>query len=205
MKKIIIAVIILTIVSIGSYQYLANNTEVISGESKEQIKSNDMLTMMLETESGTGVYEEITASEWPTDGYIFNATLSKCENGGTLTWNDDVKKVVMESNKSDKCYVYFDKVNPLIITSASLEINKDGYVIITNVDTNPIVNISEYYLLLEGNDEYILTSLNNYNTSLLACVSKGDKISYSLYVIDDTGVISNTYTSSFYAQTRVIC
>ena len=68
--------------------------------------------MMLETEAETGNYEETTASEWPQDGYVFNASLSRCENGGTLSWDDETKKVLMESNSSDKCYVYFDKSLP---------------------------------------------------------------------------------------------
>ena len=45
----------------------------------------------------------------PREGYIFNERLSGCENGGTLTWNSETNKVIMESNKSDRCYVYFDK------------------------------------------------------------------------------------------------
>ena len=67
--------------------------------------------MMLETEAGTGIYEETTASEWPTDGYVFNTELSKCENGGIVFWDDESKSVKMKSNISDKCYVYFDIAN----------------------------------------------------------------------------------------------
>ena len=87
-----------------------NNIEVI--ETTEKNKKNNMLTMILETEAETGNYEETTASEWPQDGYVFNASLSRCENGGTLSWDDETKKVLMESNSSDKCYVYFDKSLP---------------------------------------------------------------------------------------------
>ena len=111
MKKIIVGIILIIVVGIGSYKYLFNNTAVISDKSKEQIKSKDMLTMMLETEAGTGNYQEVKQSEWPIDGYVFNAELSKCENGGTLSWDDENKKVVMQSNTSDKCYIYFDIAN----------------------------------------------------------------------------------------------
>ena len=41
-------------------------------ENEKQITNSNMLTMMLETEAGTGNYEETTASEWPQDGYVFN-------------------------------------------------------------------------------------------------------------------------------------
>ena len=77
-------------------------------ETTEQVNNTNMLTMMLETEAGTGNYEEVTQSEWPQNGYVFNENLSKCENGGTLSWDDSTKKVIMKSNISDKCYVYFD-------------------------------------------------------------------------------------------------
>ena len=64
-----------------------------------KIKKNiNTLSMMLETEAGSGNYEMTTASSWPTDGYVFNATLSKCENGGELSWDDTNKRVLMSGN-----------------------------------------------------------------------------------------------------------
>ena len=65
--------------------------------------------MMLETETDSNIYEMITQSNWPTEGYVFNSLLSGCENGGKLYWSDAEQKIIMESNVSDKCYVYFDK------------------------------------------------------------------------------------------------
>ena len=91
---------------------IANKKENAIKEIEKQITNTNMLTMMLETEAGTGNYEEVTQSEWPQDGYIFNESLSRCENGGTLSWDDDAKKVIMKSNSSDKCYVYFDLESP---------------------------------------------------------------------------------------------
>ncbi len=116
MKKIIIiGITILTIISISGYKYLVNKEEKINIiKPKDNLKNTNILTMMLENESG--VYEETNASEWPTDGYVFNEVLSKCENGGILSWDNDTKKVVIQSNKSDKCYVYFDKVNIINFT-----------------------------------------------------------------------------------------
>ena len=49
-----------------------------------------------------------TQNSWPTDGYVFNSELSKCENGGTLSWDKTNKMVKFSGNISDKCYVYFD-------------------------------------------------------------------------------------------------
>lgn len=109
-RKIILLVFVLLIV-ITSF-YLGKNfgkEEVYLNERSKQIKQENTLSMMLETEAGSGNYEMTTASSWPTEGYVFNSELSKCENGGELSWDDVNKKVLMSGNISDKCYVYFDK------------------------------------------------------------------------------------------------
>ena len=73
MKKIVIlGLTTLIVLSIGIYTYLTSKNEESIDKKEKQIKSTNMLTMMLETEAGTGVYEETTASEWPIDGYEFN-------------------------------------------------------------------------------------------------------------------------------------
>ena len=45
---------------------------------------------------------------------IFNSELSKCENGGELSWDNEKKVVLMSGNVSDKCYVYFDIISTII-------------------------------------------------------------------------------------------
>ncbi len=91
-----------------------NQNESMDNENPEIVKkSHDTISMMLETDAGSGNYEMTTRDSWPTEGYIFNSTLSKCENGGELLWDDTTKKVVFNGTTSDKCYVYFDvKSNP---------------------------------------------------------------------------------------------
>ena len=69
----------------------------------------DTLGLLLETEVGSGIYETSSSDTYPTSGYKFNSELSKCENGGELTWDDTTKKVVFSGTTSDKCYIYFDK------------------------------------------------------------------------------------------------
>ncbi len=69
--------------------------------------NKEMLSMMLENDEGN--YEEVTQNTWPDEGYMFNTTLSHCENGGELSWDSEKKIVVMNGVSSDKCYVYFDK------------------------------------------------------------------------------------------------
>ena len=87
-----------------------NNKYSKNVEKSNVINDNmNLVSMMLETEEGSGKYELTTLNSWPTDGYVFNSTLSKCENGGELSWDDEKKVVLMSGNVSDKCYVYFDK------------------------------------------------------------------------------------------------
>ena len=114
MNKKIIVITILSIITGLVILNVANQKEYLVKEIEKQKTHSNMLTMMLETEAESGNYEETTASEWPQDGYIFNESLSRCENGGTLSWDDDAKKVIMKSNSSDKCYVYFDIYEPTL-------------------------------------------------------------------------------------------
>ncbi len=82
-------------------------------ENKESKKvNNNMLSMMLETSAGSGEYQKTSASAWPTEGYVFNETLSKCEKGSSLSWDSTKNTVVMMGNNADRCYVYFD-IKPL--------------------------------------------------------------------------------------------
>lgn len=112
MKKIILGIIAIFIIITF---LVVDNSKVINKEDNNKIKvNNNLLSMMLETKVGSGKYEMTTSSSWPTDGYVFNNELSKCENGGKLSWDDTNKKVVMEGNVSDKCYVYFDIYVPSI-------------------------------------------------------------------------------------------
>ena len=110
-SKIFIVIILLLQLVINIYLIVEKeNIQELKEETTIPVrKPEKALSMMLETEAGSGNYELTTASSWPTDGYIFNSTLSKCENGGELSWDDTNKKVLMSGNMSDKCYVYFDK------------------------------------------------------------------------------------------------
>ena len=110
MKKNIILMMIIAVsfLSLGIVIGREKNDN-FEEENKKQIKNENTISMMLETEAGSGNYEMTTRDSWPTEGYIFNSELSKCENGGELSWDDTNKTVLMSGNTSDKCYVYFDK------------------------------------------------------------------------------------------------
>ena len=123
MKKRIMLSGILFIIIIISVLVCFNKRERNSENVLQNKKYNETISMMLETASGSGEYEKTTASEWPTNGYIFNTELSKCEKGSTLSWDAENNKVVMSGNTSDKCYVYFDKVNIIPFTINGTEYN----------------------------------------------------------------------------------
>lgn len=121
-KKIMLSGILFIIIIISVLVYFNKNNNDLENVLQNK-KYNETISMMLETASGSGEYEKTTASGWPTDGYIFNAELSKCENGGELSWDAENNKVLMSGNTSDKCYVYFDKVNIITFTINGTEYN----------------------------------------------------------------------------------
>lgn len=104
MKKIIVSltVIIVVFISIIFIYQDSNNKVLINQNTNNKINSNT-LTMMYETASNSGEYQVASDTIWPQDGNIFNETLSKCENGSSLTWNEETKSVIMEASISDKC------------------------------------------------------------------------------------------------------
>ena len=116
MKKKVIFIISFMLITLVLSTILLKN-EILTNDliyDEYNIKDNEMLSMMLETGEGTGEYKTTTSSTWPTEGYKFNSELSRCENGGDLSWDDTNKIVVMTGNTSDKCYVYFD-VKPKVL------------------------------------------------------------------------------------------
>ena len=114
-----IGVIILVLVVILQYQ--PSNNTILKSENN-MVVSENTLTMMYETEADSGEYQVSSDTTWPQDGYVFNESLSSCENGSTLSWDDENKRVLMQANTSDKCYVYFDK-KPDIVYLADYIIN----------------------------------------------------------------------------------
>lgn len=121
MKKHIKLLIVLGIVLLSGISFFLgkeSKEKDIFKEESSNIKKKDThlnsVSMMLETKANSGNYEMTTRDSWPTEGYIFNSELSKCENGGDLSWDNEKKVVLMSGNVSDKCYVYFDIISTII-------------------------------------------------------------------------------------------
>lgn len=116
MKKNIVKILAVILCSVCFVIYRFYNATNVEDTSIKDIKqNNDMLSMMLETSAGSGKYEVSSLNTWPTDGYVFNSELSKCENGSAITWDEETNALSFSGNKSEKCYIYFDKV--LTLTS----------------------------------------------------------------------------------------
>ncbi len=92
----------LTIVILIILNNKDNSNNIISNITKEeQIINRNMITMMYETDAGSGEYIETKDNTWPESGYIFNDTLSGCEKGGELEYNQQNNTVNLLSNSSD--------------------------------------------------------------------------------------------------------
>ena len=91
--------------------YKKDNNVTFSDTSKN---NNNLLSIMLETSSGSGDYQESLSNSFPRNGYIFNENLSNCENGSKISWNEENKSVSVKSNKADKCHLYFDVYEPTL-------------------------------------------------------------------------------------------
>ena len=164
-KYLIISISILLVLTTCLYVFMSDNTErvVISNEESKQLMNTNALTMMYETEVGSGEYQVTTDNVWPQDGYVFNEQLSACENGSELTWDEENKRVLVEANTSDKCYVYFDKLSYAIGDQNTMEVyfDESGRLIASAVNTtSPGAYIIEVVHLI------ILEDITNVNISI---------------------------------------
>ena len=101
-ENIIISSLAVLILALGiALVYEPNDKEIYASTNNEIVTENS-LAMMYETEAGSGEYEVVDDTSWPQSGYKYNAELSRCENGSTITWDEASKKVILNANISDK-------------------------------------------------------------------------------------------------------
>ena len=89
------------ILTLTIFIYLSKNEGVLNNDNN---LTNNLISIMLQKEDGN--FEKTSKTEWPSEGYRFNKDLSKCANGSELSWINN--KVVVTTNTTDKCYVYFN-------------------------------------------------------------------------------------------------
>ena len=109
-----IVTLVLLVALITSFNYFKTTNTYIDDSFNNQTKITKGISMNLEQTAGAGDYKTVTQSGWPTEGYKFNAELSRCENGSKISWDDTNNTVVVSGNLSDKCYVYFDIYQPTL-------------------------------------------------------------------------------------------
>ena len=142
-------------------------------------KKKNLLSYYLESDSGD--YIMSSGENWPTTGYLFNATLSRCENGGELTWDDTRKVILMTGNMSDKCYIYFDKLILPMITASVTEVT-DSTITINSTSNKGTFDVNKYYYSKDNGTTFIESSNNTYTFSNL-----DDSTTYNIVVYaDDT-------------------
>ena len=103
---IIILVFVLTI-----YNIIYKNNNIYLNNKDE---APNFISIMLEETASSGEYKVSKSNKWPSKGYIFNNEMSYCNNGSTLTWNENDNSVSVNINKTDRCYVYFDIYVPTL-------------------------------------------------------------------------------------------
>ena len=193
MKKFII--IIITLLVLSNTYLLYNNynlkKQVLSYEEKSNIRRKNAISMMLETEANSKTYVQSTDNKWPTDGYIFNEEMSKCEQGSKLKWDDNNQKVIMEGNVSDKCYVFFDKYNPIKINSYTITPNGNKITISISA-TSGTGTIAKYYYSKDDGASYVDSTSNTYTFANLPI----GKYDVKFYVMDSNGKKSETISKS---------
>ena len=191
--SISLLLLILVIIIVSYFYNNIPNGAIITNNKINTTSNTNTLTMMYETGPNTGEYQVTSDTTWPQEGYVFNERLSGCENGSKLTWDDENKRVLLQTNTSDKCYVYFDKYTNVEITN----------VIASNVTSNSItINISasggtngiaRYYYSSNNGSTWVNSTSSSYTFTNL---SPGTQYTFRVYVEDTAGYESEQKTVS---------
>ncbi len=198
-KKIVIFSIVIVILFLVISLLRNDNKTVLINEKKEDYLINsNAITMMYETETGSGEYQITNDTSWPQEGYIFNERLSGCENGGTLSWNSETNRVIMMSNTSDRCYVYFDKYSSVQITNVVASNITSNSITINVSATSGTNQISKYYYSINNGSSYTESTNNIY---IFTGLEEGTKYSIKVYAVDTKNYSSNVYSLNIATKT----
>ena len=169
-KKIIVILITFLTLSILSNVYLLYSNYSLRNilfqeQSLNSPKKEDLMSLMLETEQGSGMYEASKTGKWPDGEYVFNKELSKCENGGELSWDNDKNQVVMVGNSSDKCYLYFNIDTSVTINSFTVT-NTETTITISMDAQSTNGAIAKYYYSIDDGENYVSSTSNTYTFNI---------------------------------------
>ena len=169
-KKIIVILITFLTLSILSNVYLLYSNYSLRNilfqeQSSNAPKKKDLMSLMLETEQGSGMYEASKTGKWPDGEYVFNKELSKCENGGELSWDNDKNQVVMVGNSSDKCYLYFNIDTSVTINSFNVT-NTETTITISMDAQSTNGAIAKYYYSIDDGENFVSSTSNTYTFNI---------------------------------------
>ena len=175
--SVFIAIILVLVVIVYNNSY--KNDVYVENKTNNKNKVPGLISLMLETKAGSGIYNVSPDGIVPAKGYELNTEKSGCENGGTIIYNETTKKFILKSNISTKCYAYFDVVPPdvtLTITNRPTTYRKLGNINCTNSNATynqkynrvEISSIDKKYTscTLNYTDSTLKTYLNDYIISL---------------------------------------
>ena len=191
MKKKIIAVFsvfiaIILVLVIIVYNNSYKNDVYVENKTNNKNKVPGLISLMLETKFGSGIYNVSPDGIVPAKGYELNTEKSGCENGGTISYNETTKKVIVKTNISDKCYAYFDVLPPdvtLAITNRPTTYGKLGSISCTN--SNATYN--QKYNRVE------VSSINSdYSTCTLNYTDSTSKVNLATYITGLAGTTQGT-------------
>ena len=113
--SVFIAIILVLVIIVYNNSY--KNDVYVENKTNNKNKVPGLISLMLETKFGSGIYNVSPDGIVPAKGYELNTEKSGCENGGTISYNETTKKVIVKTNISDKCYAYFDVLPPDVTLS----------------------------------------------------------------------------------------
>ena len=202
-RKKIITLSIVSILIISTIAILYNTyykSKVYENNKAEKNIYNNMISIYLEKSYDSGQYELSTSSKWPT-GYQFNKSLSYCEGGSSLSWDDSDNSVSVNTRITDKCYVYFDKYLSANLNSVSTEdtlTNSFTMVISATPGKNEIV---KYLYSLDDGQTYTETTDNIVSVTGL---TKNTLYRLKVYAVDSEGIKSNILSTSVQTPDKVV-
>ena len=193
-KLLLINSVLLTLcLIVGICLLNKDDNEILINNNTVTNNKNNALTMMLETDVDSNEYEVAMSNEWPTEGYIFNAEMSACERGGTLSWDSENNRVLMATSSADKCYVYFDRYTSVKITNVTTSNITNSSITLTAEVTTGENPITTYYF---SNDDGLSYEESTNNTYTFNNLETGTEYNFRVYAVDTNGISSNVYTLS---------
>ena len=191
MKKKIIAVFsvfiaIILVLVIIVYNNSYKNDVYVENKTNNKNQVPGLISLMLETKAGSGIYNVSPDGIVPAKGYELNTEKSGCENGGTISYNETTKKIIVKTNISDKCYAYFDVLSPdvtLAITNRPTTYGKLGSISCTNSNAT-------------YNQKYNRVEISSFNGKYSSCnlnyTDSTSKVNLASYIMGLSGKTQGT-------------